>query len=449
MTVRMGAVALAVAAAAALGAVFVWSLGTDSYNIWGAVAVVPIVIALNAMLIRHVSRRADEPWLAGLLALAFAAKCVGAMVRYYVAYVVYGGAADAQRYNLYAASRYVRWRDLDFRFELSAKQGTQYMELLTTGVYTVIGPSTIAAFVVFASLAFWGQYLLYRAFRTAVPGGDAKRYAVLLLLLPSMLYWPSSIGKESWLMLFLGVTCLGAARYFTRQPGAWTLLVTGAAGMALLRPHLAVLLFAALLVAQLFRPTDARSTDILTKTAGVAVLAAAGFVLTSLSAGFLGIDDFSWQAVSESVDTAGQQASDGGGSAFEATPVSSPLGFPGAAVTVLFRPFPWEALNIQMLVQALEGVLLLVLLVRAWPRLRHLLTVMRQTPYVTFAVVYTASFIWAFSGFGNFGILARQRVLMLPLFLVLLALPTVDVVRQEASRRRRANRARTLHDAGR
>ena len=48
---------------------------------------------------------------------------------------------------------------------------------------------------------------------------------------------------------------------------------------------------------------------------------------------------------------------------------------------------------------------------------------MRRNPYVTFAVVYVAAFIWAFSGFGNFGILARQRVLMLPFFLVLLALP--------------------------
>ena len=42
---------------------------------------------------------------------------------------------------------------------------------------------------------------------------------------------------------------------------------------------------------------------------------------------------------------------------------------------------------------------------------------------MTFAVVYIGCFIWAFSGFGNFGILARQRVLMLPFFLVLLALP--------------------------
>jgi len=48
---------------------------------------------------------------------------------------------------------------------------------------------------------------------------------------------------------------------------------------------------------------------------------------------------------------------------------------------------------------------------------------MRTNPYVTFAVVYALAFIIAFAGFANFGILARQRTLMLPLFLVLLALP--------------------------
>jgi hypothetical protein len=57
---------------------------------------------------------------------------------------------------------------------------------------------------------------------------------------------------------------------------------------------------------------------------------------------------------------------------------------------------------------------------------------MRTNSYIVFAVVYASAFIVAFSGFSNFGILARQRVLMLPLFLVLLALPTLDEERSRA-----------------
>lgn len=225
-------------------------------------------------------------------------------------------------------------------------------------------------------------------------------------------------------MFFVGVTALGAAYLFSHRPRAIPLLLIGAAGTALLRPHLAVLLFAALFVAQLFRPTAARSTGIFSKVAGVVVLGAAALVLTSQSASFLGIDDLSLQAVSDSVNEASNQASEGT-SSFDSTPIQSPADIPGAVITVLFRPFPFEARNAQMLMQGLEGVLLIVLAVRSWPRLRRLPSLLKANPYVTFCVVYMASFIWAFSGFGNFGILARQRVLMIPFFVVLLALPDV------------------------
>ncbi len=414
--------ALGVVAGAGLAGMFTLALATGSYNLWGAVIVVPIVVAVNTLLIWQVAQRAAQPWLGGLLGLAFVAKMVGTLVRYYVAYTVYDGAADAQRYNLYAAFHYGAWRDGDITWAWSDQRGTQYMELITTAIYTVTGPTTLGAFLIYASFAFWGAYLLYRAFQVALPDGNHKRYAVLLFFLPSMLYWPSSIGKESWLMLFVGVTALGVAKFFAHQHGAFALLAVGAVGTAVIRPHVAVLLFTALLVAQLFRPATTHATGILLKIGGVLVMGAAAWVLTQQSAVTLGTDDMSWQAISETLSSAEGRTTQGGS---EFTPVSmtSPLGFPAAAVTVLFRPFPWEAHNLQLLVQSLEGVFLLGLTIASWPRLRRLPSLLRRNPYVVFALVYTSAFIVAFAAFGNFGILARQRVLMLPFFLVLLALP--------------------------
>lgn len=438
-TTRRGVTAagLAVLAGVVVATVFHAAVGTRSYNFWGAAMVIPLVLLVNTLLIRHVARKHEESWFAGLLAAGFALKMAGALSRYYVAYIVYGGAADAQRYNLYAAVQYEQWRNGVITFELAGKQGTQWMEVITTALYTVIGPSPLGAFVIFASFAFWGQYLLYRAFCIALPEGNRKRYALFVLVLPSMLFWPSSIGKEAWLMFFVGITALGAAKLFARQHGALLLLLTGAAGTALLRPHLSVLLFAGLFVAQLFRPTAERSAGIISKAVGVVVLGASALILTSQSASFLGIDDISVQAVSDSVNSASEQASEGGTSAFDSSPVSSPVDIPGAIVTVLFRPFPFEARNIQMFVQGLEGLLLIYLTVRAWPQLRRLPKVLRRTPYVTFCLVYTSAFIWAFSGFGNFGILARQRVLMIPFFLVLLALPSVEKLKEHVPERPR------------
>lgn len=419
---RLSTIAVSVALAALTAMAFAWALESRSYNVWGAVVVVPLLVLVNLALIARVARSADEPWLLRLLVLALGAKLVGALTRYVVAYVVYGGAADAERYNRYAADQYHLWRQGAFVWEWGGRQGTQYMELITTAVYTVIGPSPLAAFVVFASLAFWGQYLLLGAFRVALPQGDLRRYAVLVMFLPSMLYWPSSIGKEAWLMLCVGITALGGARLFAGRGGALALLVVGAVGTAMVRPHITVLLFAALFVAQLFRPAGDPSTGLFKKAGGVLVLGGAAWLLASQSAAFLGTDDLSWQAISETVDAAGSQASQGG-SAFTAVPLASVWDLPVATLTVLFRPFPWEAGNAQMLVQGLEGLLLLALTVWAWPRLRRLPGALRRAPYVVFCGVFTSSFVWAFSGFGNFGILARQRVLVIPFFLVLLALP--------------------------
>lgn len=407
----------------ALAVAFHYAFLTDSYNVWGAFLVIPVLVLLNLAFIYRLARGSHgDPWLSRVLELALAARFLGALARYAVAYVFYGGTADAERYNLVAASRYRDWRNGLFVWEVIGKQGTQWMEVITTAIYTIIGPSTLAAFLVFSSFAFWGTYLIYRAFVLAVPNGNHRRFALLVFFLPSLLYWSSSIGKEAWLTLFVGVAAYGAARFFTSRPWGMTCLGLGAAGTALIRPHLAVLLFASLVVAQLFRPTSTQRGGFLAKFAALCVVSAAAWILATQSAQFLGIDDFTYQAVADEVGVAGQQASQGG-SAFTPTSLSSPFGVPMAFITVLMRPFPFETRNPAMLLQSMEGFLVLVLLVRSRPRIGQLLWTLRTNPFVLFCAAYVVSFTIAFAGFGNFGILARQRVLMFPFFLVLLALP--------------------------
>jgi hypothetical protein len=92
-------------------------------------------------------------------------------------------------------------------------------------------------------------------------------------------------------------------------------------------------------------------------------------------------------------------------------------------LTVLFRPFAFEVNNIQALLAALEGTMLLLLFVLSLPRLRTIPRRLRTQPYITYCITYTILFCYLFSSFQNFGILARQRVLVFPVFLALLALP--------------------------
>lgn len=414
--------ALGVLVGFALAVLFKYALLTDSYNVWGAFLVIPVIILLNLVLIYSLVDRTTHPALSRLLELALAARMVGSLARYAMAYVFYGGAADAERYNLYAASRYVLWREGYVIWDWGGKQGTQWMELITTAMYTVIGPSPLAAFLVFASLSFWGTYLIYRAFVMAVPDGDHRKFALLVFFLPSLNFWASSIGKEAWLMFFVGVTAYGASRFFSSRPWGLPNLALGAAGTALIRPHLAVLLFTALVVAQLLRPARTQTGGNFAKLAALVVLAGAGSILVTQSAQFLGIDDFSYQAIADSVTTASDQASDSG-STFTPVSLSNPLGLPMAFVTILFRPFLFETRNPAMLIQSIEGLFVLYLLVRFRPRVRPTLRLLRTNPFVLFSALFVLDFTIAFAGFGNFGILARQRVLMLPFFLMMLALP--------------------------
>ena len=398
-----------------------WAFETQSYNVWGSLLVTPVLGAVNLGLIWLVGRSGEDPWVVRLLGVAFFAKMAASFARYLMVFVLYGGGGDANRYNRYAVEQHVLWRQGYFVWEPGGKSGTQNLELITTAVYTLIGPAPLAAFLVFATLSFWGCYFLYRAFRVAVPGGEHRLYAVLVLLMPSLLFWPSSIGKEAWLLLWIGVGALGVAKVFNAQ-GGWLLLALAAVGTVMIRPHFTLLLAVGVLVAQIFRPTGADGSGTLRKAVGLAAVVGAVVIFTTQSAEFLGIEDLDATAVMETIEWASGQTEQGG-SIFEPVPLSHPLGIPAAIMTMLFRPFPWEASGIAMLIQSVEGLALIGLCWWRRASIRQVPRLVRSNPYVAFAVAYALAFMLAFAGFSNFGILARQRTLMLPLALVILALP--------------------------
>ena len=158
------------------------------------------------------------------------------------------------------------------------------------------------------------------------------------------------------------------------------------------------------------------------KVIGVVVLLGVGVVVTAKAASFFEVDGVSGDSVTEVFDYTDQQSGQGG-SEFEAVRVKSPVEFPSAMLSVLFRPWPWEAGSAQALIASAEGTLLLILGAASISRLLRLPKYIFQVPYVAYAVTYTIMFVIAFSSIGNFGILTRQRTQVLPLVVVLLALP--------------------------
>lgn len=395
--------------------------GTELPNAAAAVAVfltgsVPVLLLL---------RRAGEAAVVGVAAFGVAMKLLGTLARYDVINRVYGGVGDATAYDFYGAQLAREFRSFDFLVDTQQRvPGTGSVRYLTGLVYALFGSSQFVGFFVFSLFSLWGIVFFYLAFATAVPDGDRWRYARLLFLWPSLLFWPSSIGKEAAIIFGLGLSAWGGARIYRAARGGIPLVTLGTTALLLIRPHVALLVFVALFVGYLLRPRrSAAPTATVAKVGGIVALVLVGFLLTAQVERFFGVDTLDATSL-DGVLEGTQDRTTGGSSEFEAARVRTPADLPLATVTVLFRPLPTEVRNTTMALSALEGLALALLLAASWRSLLRSPRFVREAPYVAMVLVFALLFIVAFSSIANFGILARQRVQLLPLLFVLASLPT-------------------------
>src|SRR5262249_34955480 len=92
---------------------------------------------------------------------------------------------------------------------LDSLSGSNFPAFICGIVMAVIGPTRLGASLVFSWLSFWGTFLLYKAFLIGVPEGRERSYRWLVFLLPSMLFWPAEVGKESWMLFAMGIAAMG------------------------------------------------------------------------------------------------------------------------------------------------------------------------------------------------------------------------------------------------
>lgn len=410
---------------AALAYVVVGTLALQfaDYDVAGSLLIGPVLLLASWAMIVHIGRVEPDRRIRLILTCSLVGFYVAALAHHHVAFQTYGEVSDAVLYSREgeAIAAQLRTGNLAVVFDVPFV-GLGFTYLLTGLVYTLIGPSTSAAFLVFAAVGFWGVYLWIRAFRTALPEGDHLRYALLVALFPSILFWSGGIGKEPWMMLCLGAAALGAARVLAGTRRGIPLLLFGLAGSALIRPHMTAIAFGALAVALMVRRSR-RSTPLtpVTRVLLIGGLVAVGAAVLARALDFLRENGTS-SAELDAILADSARRSGGGGSAFAVQAVQGIGDLPAAVITVLVRPFPWEASGLA-LISAVEGTVLLVLLVTSWRSYVRLPGLLRTRPYVLLCLVYTLGFVVAFSGVSNFGGLVRERVMVLPFLIALLCLP--------------------------
>ncbi|HKX76653.1 MAG TPA: hypothetical protein VJR05_14825 [Acidimicrobiia bacterium] len=408
----IGAILVIAAAGGAIGA------GVDL----GTVTIAVAFGALVFWIARRMTRPEDKRWLVKLMMLGFVAKLAGSVARY-LALVLVFGSGDATGYHSYA----VGWAPFirDFQWDAAIADlpnrgfGTNSTKIMVTLLYAIYTPSLLGGFVGLGCLSYLGQIGLYAAFRRWTDPSRWKPYAILLFFLPTLVFWPSSVGKDALMLAFIGLSALGISMVFDQFRVRHLLVATtGIALAVLVRPHVAMLLVgsAAIAVAVGKRPQESGAARrrwvvlvILAIALAIGAPRAAELLKVELTAD--GID-----ALLERQEDATAQ----GGSEVSGEVVRNPLQFPGAALRVLFRPLPHEANDAGTALSSIEGLALLALTIFFAPRMLKGLRSIRSNPYLTFSLTYTFGFVIAFSTVFNLGILARQRAQLFPMFLAVL-----------------------------
>lgn len=362
----------------------------------------------------------EATFLLRMLVLAWVAKLLAMEFRLYLLFNVYHG-ADTVAYHEAATAIAATLASGGFP-ELTNFWGTEFVELVAGVLYFFTGPSMVGAWVVFGWLGLLGMLLHYKAFALSLVGSNRRLYMALLFFYPSILMWTGSLGKDALSAFFLGVTAYGVSALNRRglTMGTLLLVLVGPGGVFLVRPHLAAIVAVALTAVMLARPIRAGALTPIIRIAGFGILAGLAFLVIKTSASFLNIEDLSFEGVTGFIQEQ-QEHSSVGGSAFEGGFPTTPQALGLAIITVLFRPFLWEAGTGLGLISALEGTFLLLMLTF---RLRNIFRVVAdatRNAYLAFSVFYAALFVVFFSAISNFGILVRQRVQLLPFILIWLA----------------------------
>ncbi len=433
---------LLIAGAVLYLAVTGWAMQALSYDIWGAFIIAPVLLVASAPLIRiafggRLERLTTIAWI-GLLA-----KLAGGLIGYAVRFDAYGGSADAGAYHDVGKllARGVRSGADGPMSVIPTGTNTEFVGHLTGLVYTLVGSSRLAGFLVFAWFSYWGLVFAIKAAAVAIPRFATRRYALLVFLFPSLVYWGSSIGKEAVLGLFLGVATYGSALLLAdqgRRTVAALYVTTGLILAARVRPHFAAIWAGALVVSlfvkfgvELVQQRDASERR--RSRLGVLVLlgvAGIGFVIVaSVTLNYLDPADQTDAVQADVTDRFTgifdrvEVQTGSGGSNYAPIDVHTPLDWPYAAARTLTRPFLPEARSLAELLPAVEMTALIVLGVASWRRLANVPFLILRTPYLVFVLLCVGTFGVAFASFGNLGLLVRQRSLVLPLLLVLWALP--------------------------
>jgi len=294
--------------------------------------------------------------------------------------------------------------------------GTRFLCYVTGFIYVIVGPTLYGGFFVFSWLSFIGMYLFYKAFIMFCPEGNSRLYSYLIFLFPSILFWTSQIGKDSLIFLFLGLAAYSITSLFVKIHIREILyLLVALSGIMMIRPHIAASFSLAFTLSLIISGRG----NIFSKIVLFVVSLIIAYIIFTNTISFLGLDT-SYNSFNDYY-LQRQNSTYTGGSRFHGTIGISLKQLPLAILNTIFRPFIWEAHHYLALIYSIESIALAFLMVKYFLNGINALLSFRKTEYISFILFYSSFLILMLSTMSNFGMIARQKVQLLPFIFVFIS----------------------------
>lgn len=419
---------------------------------WVALAVAIGLFALGRQVVRRTAYAEGNPWLVRIMTIGLVLHLLAAPAQLFVTDHLYHGIADWTRYTHQGAILGPEFRHFDFSLA-----GAQTRQIVNDGAVSIacgivmafVGINVLATFLVFSFLSFIGAIFFYRAFTLTFADANHRRYAYIIFLWPSLIYWTADISKEAIMTFALGLTAYGAAKILARQGGGFSLVIPGVAIGFLVRPNELLLVLAGFAVAMMIPNAGVRQNlgglrRLLSLLVLVTLLGLSIFLTLHYLRGGSG--------VSLSKTNSNNQGT-GLGFGSSGVPYSTNVAtYPRDVYEVLFNPLPYNFHGSGEFVAAAENTLLVGLILISLRQLRVVARAAFARPYVMLCLTYSAAFLYAFAALGNLGLIERERTMLLPFLMVLFCIPRAprgQPPRYEWELKRRARRQlrQALHQA--
>jgi hypothetical protein len=287
--------------------------------------------------------------------------------------------------------------------------------------------------LLFAWLSYGGIFRLFLLMNKLFPGLE-KKFAISILYMPSLIFWGSSILKDT--ITFSAVCWLTYAFYnvfiSTNKP-IRHLIILGLAVFTIV--SIKAYIFVALLPGLVLWLSYNRILKI--RSGIIRVIAGPAIIIGGIGAGLFTFSTFSSalgdygsvdKALNKAVVTKNDLTREAYGvNSFDIGEIDGSIGsllskFPAAVMAGLFRPYLWDSTNPIMLLSAFENTFIFLLFVRVLLKngpgffFRIL-----ANPVLTLCFVFSIFFAFSLGiTTANFGALVRYKIPAIPFFLSML-----------------------------